>query len=82
MFWIKSKKGWPKMNFTQQVMDEVQMQLTLDKGEDRATDVIDIEIVAYTNGHRWIVFGHRMTCFDCGHMRNMKDDNKKCKGGR
>ena len=46
----------------------------------RAKSAVTYEIIAESNGHKWMDW-HGMTCCrDCGLLRRPNDDNNPCKG--
>jgi hypothetical protein len=50
------------------------------KGSPKRESVANCEIIAQSNGHKWIEWHGMVCCRDCGFIRRADDKNKPCHG--
>lgn len=48
--------------------------------EARAKAAVTYEVIAESNGHKWMNWRGMVCCRDCGWLRRPADDNPTCKG--
>ena len=50
------------------------------KGSPRPAPAGSYEIIAESNGHKWMNWHGMVCCRDCGFLRREDDQNKPCQG--